>query len=207
MASIEATSFRAVGSPCTKSPDGGTAVLTSTPGTSSTATLASHIVEESLTMSMARSGLSADNDGSMPWWGMSPARVKVPIGVYAAIARSRSMPMDLAGSPRSWICTGPDRSTSLGVDDSGKAGLSCMSTPPSIDVESSSVTSKAPLRFIGPKEIPTLYEHMGMQFGFQKNVNPPTLRWYSEVQSPTSIDQSSSFSPSYDWYSRSISMT
>ena len=79
---------------------------------------------------------------------MSPARVKVPIRVYTAIARSRSMPMDLAGSPNRGsvqVRTGQR----AWVDDSGKAGLSCMSTPPSIDVESSSVTSKAPHASLG----------------------------------------------------------
>ena len=59
--------------------------------------------------------------------------------------------------------------------------------------------SSAPLLFIGAKEILTLYEHMGAWFMIQKIVKVPNLMWYSEVHPPTSIDQSSSFSPLWYW--------
>ena len=69
--------------------------------TSSIATRASHIVERSLIMSIVRSGRSVARDCWISWFGMKVASVKVPMGVYAAIVRSRSSPIDLTGSPRS----------------------------------------------------------------------------------------------------------
>ena len=60
--SNEAAWVNEFGSPCTRNPDGGTAVLIWTPGTSSITTRASHIVERSLIISIVRSDRSVARD-------------------------------------------------------------------------------------------------------------------------------------------------